>query len=95
MTADRHGAAVTEELRHRAGTFVDGHAGSWVTVGDDGTLTLAGERQPSLVRAAAEWLEEDPTYTVVDVRLDHQAGEPTWTLGLRLHHAGSDGPSPT
>ncbi|MBC3840671.1 hypothetical protein GXW82_11580 [Streptacidiphilus sp. 4-A2] len=83
--------SVAEELRARAGVFVDKHVDLWVAVQDDGTLTLAGQDPVAVFAAAADWLREGPRYTVKDVRWEHRDAEPGNALQLLLCHP-ADGP---
>lgn len=77
------------ELRERASSFVNNHIDLWVTVEDDGTLILAANDATALLRAAADWLGEDPDRTVADVRWECRATEPTHTMRLTLRDLGA------
>ncbi len=80
---------MAEELRERASSFVNNHVDLWVTVDDDGTLALAANDATALLRAAADWLSEDPDRTVADVRWECRATEPTHTMRLTLRDLGA------
>ena len=84
MTSDPNGSAVARELRDLASSFVNDHVDLWVTVDDDGTLSLAANDPASLFRAAADWLTDDPDHTVADARWESGAAEPAHTLRLTL-----------
>ncbi len=88
MTTELNGSSVADELRGRAGAFVNHHVDLWVTVEDDGTLQLGGADPAALFRAAAEWLTGGPAYTVAGVEWEHGSGEPALTLRLRLRRPG-------
>jgi len=79
---------VAEKLREKAGSFVNNHVDLWVTVDDDGTLVLAANDAVALLRAAADWLTDDPDHTVADGRWQSGPGEPGHTLRLALREAG-------
>ena len=75
---------LTEELRERAGSFVNSHVGMWVTVEDGGVLVLGGNSPAELLQAAADWLKEGPAYDVPDAVWTRQATEPGYVLRMRL-----------
>ncbi|MHA6757063.1 hypothetical protein ACXKR8_000660 [Streptacidiphilus sp. PAMC 29251] len=77
---------VAQELRERAAAYVNNHMDLWVTADDDGTLVLAAQEPASLFQAAAEWLNQGPAYTVLDVRWHRQDTEPAHTLRISLTH---------
>lgn len=84
MTSDPNGSAVARELRDLASSFVNNHVDLWVTVDDDGTLSLAANDPAALFRAAADWLTDDPDHTVADARWETRTAEPVHTLRLVL-----------
>ena len=83
-------ASVAEELRERAGVFVDKHADLWVAVQGEGTLALAGNDPAAVFAAAADWLREGPAYTVTDVRWELRDSEPAYALRLLLSHPADE-----
>lgn len=87
MTDYLQSRSVAEELRERAGAFVNSHVDLWVTVEDDGTLVLAGENPKDLLQAAADWLAEDPEYAVTALDWRYQASQPAYTARLTLRPA--------
>nr|WSX76193.1 hypothetical protein OH826_21560 [Streptomyces sp. NBC_00899] len=87
MTDHLQSRSVAEELRERAGAFVNSHVDLWVTVEDDGTLVLAGESPKDLLQAAADWLAEGPEYAVTALDWRCQAGQPAYTARLTLRPA--------
>ncbi|WP_371477114.1 hypothetical protein [Kitasatospora sp. NBC_00315] len=89
MITDLEDMSVAEELRTRAGAFVNHHVDLWVAVEDDGTLILAGADPAVLFRAAADWLADGPAYTVAEVHWERQASEPALALRLRLERPGA------
>ncbi len=90
MTTDLNSTSVADELRARAGAFVNHHVDLWVTVEEDGTLLLGGSDPAALFRAAAEWLTDGPAYTVADVHWERSRTEPALTLRLRLRRPGQE-----
>ncbi len=90
MMTDCGTAVLVEELRERAGAFVNSHVDLWVTVEDDGTLILAGQDPAPLFQAAADWLAEGPACTVVDTRWERGTAEPAYTLYLYLRPPGAE-----
>ena len=88
MDTDRTSVAV--ELRERAGVFVDKHVDLWVSVEGEGTLVLAAQEPDTVFAAAADWLREDPRYTVQDVLWQRQDGEPAHALRLMLCHSATE-----
>ncbi|NEA60821.1 hypothetical protein G3I60_43365 [Streptomyces sp. SID13666] len=90
MMIDSGTATLVEELRERAGAFVNSHVDLWVTVEDDGTLILAGQDPAALFQAAADWLEQGPACTVVDTRWGCGTTEPAFTLCLFLRPPGAE-----
>lgn len=94
MAGELHSLSVADELRERAGSFVNAHVGLWVAVEDDGTLVLAADSAADVFRAAADWLSEGEAYTVAGLTWHHQAGEPAYTARLALRRAGeADAPA--
>ncbi|QMU77099.1 hypothetical protein GXW83_16665 [Streptacidiphilus sp. PB12-B1b] len=93
MTQNPEGPAVAEALRERASSFVNNHVDLWVTVDDDGTLELAADDAVALLRAAADWLEEDPDQSVADLRWERRSSRPGYTLRLALDGIAAD-PAP-
>ncbi|MFI9102872.1 hypothetical protein ACIGXA_20355 [Streptomyces fildesensis] len=90
MTTDSGTATLVEELRERAGAFVNSHVDLWVTVEDDGTLILAGQDPAALFQAAADWLGDGPACAVVDTRWERGTAEPAHTLRLYLRPPGAE-----
>ncbi|MDJ0346508.1 hypothetical protein QMK19_39670 [Streptomyces sp. H10-C2] len=92
MMTDSGLATLVEELRERAGAFVNTHVDLWVGAEDDGTLTLAGQDPAALFQAAADWLVDGPACTVVDTRWNRRTAEPAHTLRLYLRPPGAELP---
>ena len=88
MTSELHNLSVADELRERAGTFVNAHVGLWVAVEDDGVLVLAADSAADIFQAAAEWLTEGNAYTVTGLIWQHRADEPRYTARLALRRSG-------
>ncbi|MCZ4119996.1 hypothetical protein [Streptomyces sp. H39-S7] len=88
MMTDSGTATLVEELRERAGAFVNSHVDLWLTVEDDATLILAGQDPVALFQAAADWLGDGPACTVADTRWDRRTTEPAHTLSLYLRPPG-------
>ncbi|MGW5355233.1 hypothetical protein ACWERV_32530 [Streptomyces sp. NPDC004031] len=88
MTGEAHDFSVADELRERAGAFVNTHVGLWVAVEDDGTLALAADSAVDVFRAAADWLAEGDAYTVTGLTWQQQADEPRYTARLALRRSG-------
>ena len=90
MTMSSHSLPVsgpselTEELRERAGSFVNNHVGMWVTAEDDGVLVLGGNSPAELFEAAADWLKEGPAYEVAGAVWTRQVTEPAYVLRISL-----------
>ncbi|MET9222628.1 hypothetical protein ACIOC1_14200 [Streptomyces sp. NPDC088197] len=84
MTIASDSQSVSDELRDRAGAFVNSHVDMWVTVEDDGVLILAGGDAAELFQAATDWLREGPSYTVASVGWARQETEPAYALRLVL-----------
>lgn len=84
MTIDSDSRSVSDELRDRAGAFVNSHVEMWVTVEEDGVLILAGGDPAELFQAAADWLREGPGYAVVSVGWERQETDPAHALRLAL-----------
>ena len=82
--------SVAVELRERAGVFVDEHLDLWVAVQDGGILALAGQGPAAVFAAAADWLREEPHYTVQDVRWQRRDTEPVYALRLLLCHPADE-----
>lgn len=80
---------MAEKLRERVSSFVNNHVDLWVTVENSGTLVLASNDPVALLRAAADWLAEDPEHTVTDGRWQSGPGEPGHTLRLALREAAA------
>ncbi len=89
MTIDQGTTAVADELRARTSAFVNHHVDLWVAVEGEGTLVLAGDDQAAIFRAAADWLADDPFFSVLDVRWERQDTAPTHTLRLVLRRGGA------
>jgi hypothetical protein len=87
---DKEQGSVAEELRDRAGVFVDKHADLWVAVQGEGTLALAGQDPADVFAAAADWLREGPDYTVQDVSWERRDTEPVFALRLLLCHPATE-----
>lgn len=90
MDTDQGTTEIAQELRERAGSFVNSHVGLWVEVEDDGTLALSADDPAELFRAALDWLTDGSEYEVLDVAWQRRAIQPTRSLRLVL---GS--PAPT
>ncbi|MFI0941364.1 hypothetical protein [Streptomyces sp. NPDC021020] len=88
MTEHVHAPCVADELRERAGSFVNAHVGLWVAVEDDGVLVLAADNAADIFQAAADWLTEGDAYTVTGLAWQHQTDEPHYTARLTLRHPG-------
>ncbi|MFI0897270.1 hypothetical protein [Streptomyces sp. NPDC020983] len=84
MTELAHSRSAAEELRERAGAFVNSHVDLWVAVEDDGTLVLAGQNPGDLLQAAADWLADDPRYAVPALVWSCGEQEPAYTARLTL-----------
>jgi hypothetical protein len=84
MTMSSESPTLSEELRERAGAFVNSHVGLWVTVEDEGVLILAGNAPGALFEAAADWLKEGPDYAVAGAVWTRQPGEPGYVMRLTL-----------
>jgi hypothetical protein len=84
MTIASESRSVSDELRDRAGAFVNSHVDMWVTVEDDGVLILAGGDAATLFQAAADWLRDGPDYAVASVGWERQEAEPAYALRLAL-----------
>ncbi|MFC7183336.1 hypothetical protein ACFQMG_27700 [Kitasatospora paranensis] len=80
---------VAEELRDRAGAFVNSHVDLWVAVEGEETLVLAGDDARALFQAAADWLGEGSRHEVADLRWTRQPATPTQALRLRLVPPGT------
>ncbi|MHA6764084.1 hypothetical protein [Streptacidiphilus sp. PAMC 29251] len=98
MIADGTGmmaqAALAEELREQASSFVNQHVDVWVAVEDDGTLVLAAADPVLVFQAAADWLGEEAAYQVVDARWERRAVEPDQALRLTLRRAAAGAEAP-
>lgn len=89
MTIDAGNTALADELRSRTSAFVNHHVDLWVAVEGPGTLVLAGDDQTAVFRAATDWLADDPSYSVVDVRWERRSATPALTLRLVLQRGGT------
>jgi hypothetical protein len=87
MTIADENPTLADELRDRAGSFVNDHVDLWVAVEEDGVLALAGNEPSAVFQAAADWLREGPGHVVADAVWTYQAIEPACTLRLRLYPA--------
>ncbi|SFF77186.1 hypothetical protein SAMN05216251_12837 [Actinacidiphila alni] len=87
MTSTEMPLSVTEELRSRAGTFVNSHQDVWVTVEDDGELVMAADSPAVLMQAVADWLKEGPDYAVAAATWTTARTQPVYTLRLVLRAA--------
>jgi hypothetical protein len=88
MTIADETPTLSDELRDRAGSFVNSHVDLWVAVEGDGVLALAGNEPVALFQAAADWLREGPDYVVADATWAYQTAEPACTLRLSLRRPG-------
>ncbi|SEF55851.1 hypothetical protein SAMN05216223_101330 [Actinacidiphila yanglinensis] len=79
---------LADELRERAGSFVNNHVGLWVAVEDDATLLLAANNPVDVFQAAADWLAEGDALTVTGLTWEVQAGEPAYAARLFLRRSG-------
>lgn len=86
MINDLQNQSLAEELRERAGAFVNSHVDLWVAVEDDGSLVLAGNSPADVFQSAADWLNDGAAYTVAAASWHHQESEPAYTLRLTLLH---------
>lgn len=86
MTIADESPTLSDELRNRAGSFVNSHVDLWVAVEDGGVLALAGNEPAAVFQAAADWLREGPDYVVADALWTYQTGEPSSTLRIALRH---------
>jgi hypothetical protein len=84
MDTDQGTREIAQELRERAGSFVNSHVGLWVEVEDDGTLALSADDPVELFQAAVDWLADGPGYDVVDVGWQRRGNRPTCSLRLAL-----------
>jgi hypothetical protein len=90
MTIADESPTLSDELRDRAGAFVNNHIDLWVAVEDGGVLALAANEPAALFQAAADWLRDGPDYAVTDAMWLHQEIEPACTLRLTLRHPAGD-----
>ncbi|WP_329128691.1 hypothetical protein OG552_00870 [Streptomyces sp. NBC_01476] len=84
MTIADESPTLSDELRDRAGSFVNSHVDLWVAVEDGGVLALAGNAPAAVFQAAADWLADGPGYEVTDATWAYQSAEPACTLRLAL-----------
>ncbi|WNI14111.1 hypothetical protein [Actinacidiphila sp. ITFR-21] len=91
MTIAEQSPTLSDELRDRAGSFVNSHVDLWVEVAEDGVLALAANRPAAVFQAAADWLTEGADYTVADASWLFQQAEPACTLRLALRRSAPAG----
>ncbi|MEW2516556.1 hypothetical protein [Actinacidiphila alni] len=89
MTSTEMPLSVTEELRARAGAFVNSHQDVWVTVEDGGELVMAADDPAVLMQAVADWLKEGPDYAVPLATWTTASAQPLYTLRLTLRAAST------
>lgn len=90
MSDDLQDPALVNELKERAGSFVNVHVGLWVAVEDDGTLVLAADSPQEVFQAAADWLAETDmdACAVAGVTWQRQTATPNYTARLSLCREG-------
>ncbi|MFC4031863.1 hypothetical protein ACFO3J_10265 [Streptomyces polygonati] len=91
MTIADETPPLADELRDRAGSFVNNHVDLWVAVEDDGVLALAGNDPAAVFQAAADWLRDGPDHLVTAAGWDFRTAEPACTLRLTLRRPGPTG----
>jgi hypothetical protein len=90
MTIADASPTLSDELRDRAGSFVNNHVDLYVAVEDGGVLALAGNDPAEVFQAAADWLRDGADCVVADAAWIHQRTEPACTLRLVLRRAAPE-----
>jgi hypothetical protein len=90
MMGGPESSGFADELKERAGAFVNDHVGLWVAVEGEGTLVLAANNPVDVFQAAADWLAEGDAVSVTGLTWQVQASEPTCTARLALRRSGED-----